>query len=80
MMSQFALRGLRAGSTTEVAAPDAVQVRELQPVHCEYLQVRSKRVPELNSLKPKCPLFIKLGQRLLAHASLIGAHTVKSLG
>jgi hypothetical protein len=36
-MSQLALRGLPTGSTTEVAGPDAVQVRELQPVHCEYL-------------------------------------------
>jgi hypothetical protein len=30
-MSQLALEGLPAGRTTEAAAPDAIQVRELQP-------------------------------------------------
>ncbi len=97
-MSPLALEGLPAGRTIEAAAPDTVQVRELQPaefsgsfdfrknwafepqpLHYEYLLVRSKRVPELNPLNPRYRLLTKLWQRLpLALVNLIGPHIVKN--
>ena len=54
---------------------------ERQPLHFEYLLVRSKRVPEFNPLNPRYRLLIKLWQRLpFSLANLIGPHIVKSLG
>ena len=97
-MSQLVLDRLPAGRTTEAAAPDAVQVPELQPaefsgsfdfrknwaferqpLHFEYLLVRSKRVPEFNPLNPRYRLLIKLWQRLpFSLANLIGSHIVQN--
>ncbi|HKA44241.1 MAG TPA: FemAB family XrtA/PEP-CTERM system-associated protein [Burkholderiales bacterium] len=54
---------------------------EPQPLHYEYLLVRSKRVPDVNPLNPKYRLLINLWRRLpLPLANLIGPHVVKNLG
>lgn len=54
---------------------------EPQPLHYEYLLIRSKQVPELNPLNPKYRVFVNLWQRLPLHITrLLGPYVVKNIG